>query len=328
MLATIEAAFPILATLVIFAIMWGSQSHLLLNLGGFLAFFAAFGQTMAYVGTFAVGLSASLVAVPLLYRVRPLTKVETEVSGDRKSPGRLSGSLELSGVTFRYVPGGAPVLDNIALRIAAGEYVAIVGPSGSGKSSLFRLLLGFELPESGAIFYDGKALSTLDVTAIRAQIGTVLQSGQLRTGSVYDNICGGVQLPTERVWEAARLVGLEEDIKAMPMGMHTVIAEGISTFSGGQRQRIILARALAREPRILLLDEATSALDNRAQAIVQDTLRELDVTRVVIAHRLTTVRDADRIVVLSAGKIVQEGTYSELLEAKGLFSDFARRQLA
>jgi ABC-type bacteriocin/lantibiotic exporter with double-glycine peptidase domain len=225
------------------------------------------------------------------------------------------------------VPGGAPVLDNIALRIAAGEYVAIVGPSGSGKSSLFRLLLGFELPESGAIFYDGKALNTLDVTAIRAQIGAVLQTGQLTTGSVYDNICGGVQLTTERVWEAARLVGLEQDLKAMPMGMHTVIAEGISTFSGGQRQRIILARAMAREPRILLLDEATSALDNRAQAVVQNTLRELDLTRVVIAHRLTTVREADRIIVLSAGKIVQEGTYSELLEAKGLFSDFARRQL-
>ncbi len=327
-LGAVEAAFPVLATLVIFAFMWNSQSSLLLNLGAFLAFFAAFGQTMAYVGTFATGLSVSLLAVPLLSRISPLTRAEAEVSEGRKPPGRLSGAVELSGVTFRYMPGGAPILENIRLRIAAGEYVAIVGPSGSGKSSLFRLLLGFELPEAGAIFYDGKALNTLDVTAVRAQIGAVLQTAQLTTGSVYDNICGGVQLPLEQAWEAAQLVGLEEDIKAMPMGMHTVIAEGINTFSGGQRQRIILARAMARHPRILLLDEATSALDNKAQAVVQNTLRGLDVTRVVIAHRLTTVREADRIVVLAGGKIVQEGTYSELMEARGLFSDFARRQLA
>ena len=166
-------------------------------------------------------------------------------------------------MTFRYLSGGPPVLDNVSLRIAPGEYVAIVGPSGSGKSSLFRLLLGFEKPESGAVFFDGKALDTLDTSAVRRQLGVVLQNGKLATGSLYENICGGVQLPLEQAWEAARLAGLDADIKAMPMGMHTVIAEGVNTLSGGQRQRVMIARAIARRPRILLLDEATSSLDNQ-----------------------------------------------------------------
>ena len=230
-----------------------------------------------------------------------------EVSEDRKPPGELSGAVEFSRLTFRYGPGGPPVLDNVSLRIAQGEYVAIVGPSGSGKSSLFRLLLGFERPESGAVFLDGKALDTLDISAVRRQLGVVLQNGKLATGSLYDNICGGVQLPLEQAWEAARLAGLDTDIKNMPMGMHTVIAEGVNTLSGGQRQRIMIARAIARRPRILLFDEATSSLDNQSQAIVSASLGNLNVTRIVIAHRLSTVRQADRIIVLVDGKVVKTG---------------------
>ena len=240
-----------------------------------------------------------------------------EISDDRKPPGELAGAIELSRVTFRYLSGGPPVLDNVSLRIAPGEYVAIVGPSGSGKSSLFRLLLGFEKPESGAVFFDGKALDTLDTSAVRRQLGVVLQNGKLATGSLYENICGGVQLPLEQAWEAARLAGLDADIKAMPMGMHTVIAEGVNTLSGGQRQRVMIARAIARRPRILLLDEATSSLDNQSQAIVSASLGALNVTRIVIAHRLSTVREADRIIVLVEGKVVQSGTYAELSSAAG-----------
>jgi ABC-type bacteriocin/lantibiotic exporter with double-glycine peptidase domain len=219
------------------------------------------------------------------------------------------------------------VLDNVTLTIAQGEYVAIVGPSGSGKSSLFRLLLGFEKPESGAVFFDGKAIDTLDISAVRRQFGVVLQSARLANGSIYDNICGGMQLPLEQAWEAARLAGLDADIRSMPMGMHTVVSEGVNTLSGGQRQRIMIARAVARRPRILLFDEATSALDNQTQAIVSASLGNLNVTRVIIAHRLSTVRQADRIIVIVDGKIVQSGSYSELSTTPGTFASFAKRQL-
>ncbi|ACA14676.1 ABC transporter related [Methylobacterium sp. 4-46] len=326
-LSIAETALPTLATLAIFAAASTLGSTLTQNLGAFLGFFAAFGQTMGAIGAFAAGLSEALVAIPHLTRMRPLLAAEAEIADDRKPPGDLSGAIEVSRLTFRYGASGPPVLDAVSLRIAAGEYVAIVGPSGSGKSSLLRLLLGFEAPESGAVFYDGKALDTLDVSAVRRQLGVVLQNGRLTTGSLYENICGGVQLPLEQAWEAARMAGLEGDIRAMPMGMHTVVAEGVNTLSGGQRQRLLIARAIARRPRILLFDEATSALDNRSQAVVSASLGALNVTRIVIAHRLSTVREADRIVVLAEGRIVQSGTFDDLAAAPGLFADFARRQL-
>ena len=326
-LGVFESAFSTIATLIIFAAATFMNSKLLLDVGGFLAFFAAFGQSMGSVGSWAVGVSEGLIAIPHLRRLQPLISGVTEISEDRKSPGELSGAIELSRLTFRYVPSGPPVLDNISLRIAQGEYVAIVGPSGSGKSSLFRLLLGFEKPESGAVFLDGKAIDTLDISAVRRQFGVVLQNARLANGSIYENICGGVQLPLEQAWEAARLAGLDADIKGMPMGMHTVVSEGVNTLSGGQRQRIMIARAVARRPRILLFDEATSALDNQTQAIVSASLGNLNVTRIVIAHRLSTVRQADRIVVIVDGKIVQAGNYAELSTTPGTFASFAQRQL-
>jgi ABC-type bacteriocin/lantibiotic exporter with double-glycine peptidase domain len=282
---------------------------------------------MASIGSWASAVSESLIAIPRISRLRPLISGPAELSEERKSPGALSGAVELSRVTFRYVPSGPPVLDNVSLSITQGEYVAIVGPSGSGKSSLFRLLLGFEKPESGTVFLDEKAIDTLDIGAVRRQLGVVLQNGKLASGSLYDNICGGVQLPLAQAWEAARLAGLEDDIKAMPMGMNTVISEGVNTLSGGQRQRIMIARAVARRPRILLFDEATSALDNQSQAIVSTSLGNLNVTRIVIAHRLSTVRQADRIIVLVDGKVVQTGNFSELSNTPGMFASFAQRQL-
>jgi ABC-type bacteriocin/lantibiotic exporter with double-glycine peptidase domain len=259
--------------------------------------------------------------------MRPLIAAGVEVHDDRRPPGELAGAVELSRVTFRYHPGGPPVIDDFSLRVSPGEYMAIVGPSGSGKSSLFRLLLGFERPESGAVFFDGKALDTLDISAVRRQLGVVLQSGKLATGSLYENICGGAQLSLDQAWDAARMAGLEADIKMMPMGMQTIIAEGVNTLSGGQVQRLMIARAIARRPRILLLDEATSSLDNTSQAIVNESLSALNATRITIAHRLSTVRAADRIVVLVEGKIVQAGTFAQLSQSSGVFADFARRQL-
>ena len=326
-LAVFEASFPLIATLIIFAAATFLKSKLLLDIGGFLAFFAAFGQTMASIGSLASGISESLIAIPHITRLRPLISGAAEQSDEQKSPGELSGTVELSRVTFRYASSGPPVLENVSFRITQGEYVAIVGPSGSGKSSLFRLLLGFEKPESGTVFFDGKAIDTLDISAVRRQLGVVLQNGKLATGSIYDNICGGVQLPLEQAWDAARLAGLDEDIKAMPMNMNTVVAEGVNTLSGGQRQRIMIARAIARRPRILLFDEATSALDNQSQAIVSTSLGNLNVTRIVIAHRLSTVRQADRIIVLVDGKVVQTGGFAELSNTPGTFASFAQRQL-
>ncbi|TWB87138.1 NHLM bacteriocin system ABC transporter ATP-binding protein [Bradyrhizobium macuxiense] len=326
-LVVFETAFPLLATLTIFAIASRTNSQLLADLGAFLGFLSAFGQTTAAIGNIASSMSESLVVIPHLTRLKPIFSTAAEITEDRRPSGELLGEIEFSGVTFRYIQGGPIVLDDITLRVSRGEYVAIVGPSGSGKSSLLRLLLDFERPEAGTIFYDGKALNTIETNDVRRQLGVVLQDTKLATGSLYENICGGVDLTLDKAWEAARLAALDADIRQMPMGMHTLVAEGINTLSGGQRQRVLIARALARSPRILLFDEATSALDNQTQAIVGASLERLSVTRIVIAHRLSTIRHADRIVMLVGGKIVQSGSYDELTSGAGAFAEFARRQL-
>ncbi|OKO71620.1 ABC transporter [Bradyrhizobium sp. NAS96.2] len=326
-LVVFETAFPLLATLIIFAIASRTNSQLLANLGAFLGFLAAFGQTTAAIGNFASSMSESLVVIPHLARMKPILSAAAEIAEDRRPAGELAGEIEFSGVTFRYIEDGPIILDGITLHVSRGEYVAIVGPSGSGKSSLLRLLLDFERPEAGTIFYDGKALNTIETNDVRRQLGVVLQDTKLATGSLYENICGGVDLTLDKAWEAARLAALDADIRQMPMGMHTLVAEGINTLSGGQRQRVLIARALARSPRILLFDEATSALDNQTQAIVGASLERLNVTRIVIAHRLSTIRHADRIVMLVGGKIVQSGSYDELTSGTGPFAEFARRQL-
>jgi len=204
----------------------------------------------------------------------------------------------------------------------------MVGSSGSGKSTLFRILLGFEALSSGTIYYDGHDLSKLDVRAVRRQLGVVLQSGKIIAGDIFTNIIGSLQLTIDDAWEAARRAGFEQDIKDMPMGMHTVLNEGASTLSGGQRQRLMIARAIVHKPRIVYFDEATSALDNETQAKVSKSLDNLKVTRVVIAHRLSTIINADRIFVIDKGKLVQEGSYDELIKQEGLFAELAKRQIA
>ena len=214
------------------------------------------------------------------------------------------------------------------IRIEPGEFVAFVGPSGSGKSTLFRMLLGFEKPLSGGVYYDGQDLAGLDVQAVRRQLGVVLQNGKLMPGDIFTNIVGSAPLSHDDAMQAVVMAGMEDDIKAMPMGLHTVIAEGAGTISGGQKQRLMVARAIVKKPRILLFDEATSALDNRTQAIVANSVSQLKATRVVIAHRLSTVIDADRIFVINAGRVVETGSYDELMQLDGQFAELARRQIA
>ena len=216
----------------------------------------------------------------------------------------------------------------MTLQIRPGEFVAVVGPSGSGKSTLLRLLLGFESPGAGAVYYDGQDLQGLDVNAVRQQIGVVLQSSQVTAGDILGNIAGGAIIDESAAWRAATTAAIADDINAMPMGMHTVCAPRGSNLSGGQRQRLLIARAVARTPSLLMLDEATSALDNASQAAITDALDRLDVTRVVIAHRLSTIRNADRIIVMEAGRVVQEGSYDELMAQPGAFAELAKRQIA
>ena len=219
------------------------------------------------------------------------------------------------------------VIDGLDLKIRAGEYVAIVGTTGCGKSTLLRLLLGFETPEKGAVYYDGKDLAKLDLRSLRRHIGTVTQNGTLFQGDIYSNIViSAPQLSLDEAWEAAEIAGIADDIRAMPMGMQTVISEGQGGISGGQKQRLMIARAVAPRPKILLFDEATSALDNKTQKKVSDALDALKCTRIVIAHRLSTIRNCDRILVLSGGKIRESGTYDELIAQKGFFAELVERQ--
>ncbi len=298
-----------------------------LTTGQFIAFYGAFGQVVGAVMGLSTTLLAILNLIPVYERVNPILRAEPETDLGKTHPGELQGQVDLVNVTFRYRDDGPPVLDNLSFSIRPGGFIAVVGPSGSGKSTLLRCLLGFEQPTSGGVFYDNQNLADLDTRAVRRQMGVVLQHSQVMPGDIFSNIVGTTQMNIDDAWEAARFCGLEEDIKAMPMGMHTVISEGGNTLSGGQRQRILIARAIVQRPRILLFDEATSALDNRTQEIVTRSLDRLRATRVVIAHRLTTIMSADRILVMDKGRVVQSGSYAQLVEQPGMFQDLAKRQL-
>ncbi len=327
LLQVFNAIYPILTAMILYAAVAGTVAPERLSTGAFIAFFGAFTQFL-FAGLQLSGAFITLLTVvPVYERLKPILDELPEVDEAKADPGTLSGDIEVNRVSFRYREGGVQVLQDVTFHIKPGEFVAIVGQSGSGKSTLFRQLLGFEKPEAGVIFYDGQDLSGLDIRAVRQQMGVVLQNSQLMSGDIFTNIVGVSDLTLEDAWEAARMAGVDEDIRTMPMGMHTIISEGGGTLSGGQRQRLLIARAIASNPRILFFDEATSALDNRTQEQVSRSLENLDATRVVIAHRLSTIMNADRILVLDGGRIVQSGTYQELMQHGGLFAELARRQL-
>ena len=293
----------------------------------YLAFSAAYGVVSGAFTAFAGIVTSTAQIQPILEMAEPILKTEPEMAEEKEIVTRLSGAIELSSVSFRYQENTPYIIDNLNLKIKPGEYVAIVGRSGCGKSTLMRLLLGFETPEKGAIYYDRKDMRSLDLQSLRRKMGVVTQDGSLFLGDIFSNITvSAPNLTIDEAWEAAELAGIADDIRAMPMGMHTVIGEGQGGISGGQKQRIMIARAIAPKPKILLLDEATSALDNKTQKQVSDALDNLNCTRIVIAHRLSTIQNCDRILVLDGGKIVEEGSYDALIQKGGVFAELVERQ--
>ena len=320
--STIQMAVASLGTIVFYL----SAAAGGLSVAEYMAFTSAYGAVSAALA--ALGAAAVNMACirPYLSMADPLLKTVPETSESKRALERMSGGFELNHVTFAY-GDDRPVLEDLTLKVRPGEYVAVVGKTGCGKSTLMRLLLGFERPQRGAVYYDGRDLASVDAGSVRKRIGVVLQDGRLFAGSIYDNIAiSAPGLTLEQAWEAAELAGLSDDIDAMPMGMNTMVTEGGGGMSGGQRQRIMIARAIAARPKILMFDEATSALDNVTQKIVSDSLESLKCTRLVIAHRLSTIRACSRIVVLDGGRIVEDGTYDELVERGGLFADLVARQ--
>ena len=295
--------------------------------GNYFAFNVGFGLIM---GAFNVLSSASLQMAqisPMLSMIEPILKSSLELSEGKKVVSKLSGNIELNNICFRYNENMPYIIDNLSLKIRSGEYIAVVGKTGCGKSTLMRLLLGFERPQKGAIYYDGKDVETMDLKSLRRMIGVVTQDGGLFQGDIYSNIViSAPQLTIDDAWKAAELAGIADDIRAMPMGMHTLISEGSGGISGGQRQRLMIARAIAPQPKILMFDEATSALDNITQKIVSESLDSLKCTRIVIAHRLSTVQNCDRILVLDAGKIIEEGSYETLMKRQGFFASLVEHQ--
>ena len=297
-----------------------------LSIGIFLAFNTALGIFLGGALTLSSTIVGFLDTTVLAGRMQPLMEAEMETVSASVDPGKLKGEIELSRIHFRYSPDGPKVLEDVSIHAKPGELIALTGTSGCGKSTLLRLMLGFETPESGEVRFDGQEIDSIDATAVRRQLGVVLQSGHLGAGSIFENITIGSVHTLEEAWEAAQEAGIADDIRAMPMEMHTVVSEGGSNLSGGQRQRLLISRALIRRPKILFLDEATSALDNRAQQIVNDSLNKRRVTRIVIAHRLSSIRAADCIYVLDRGRVVEQGNYKELVAAKGTFAGLVARQ--
>ena len=293
----------------------------------YIAFSASYGRVMGAFSALA-GIALSVAAIrPVLEMAEPILKAEPEVSDGKETVRKVNGSIELSHVSFRYEQDTPWVLSDLSLKIRAGEYVAIVGRTGCGKSTLVRLLLGFEKPEKGAVYYDSRDMNSIDPRSLRKHMGVVIQNGDLMQGDIFSNITlSAPWLTLDDAWEAAETAGIADDIRDMPMGMQTMISEGQGGISGGQKQRLMIARAIAPKPKILIFDEATSALDNVTQKQVSDALDGLKCTRIVIAHRLSTIKNCDRILVMDDGRIIESGAYDQLIARNGRFAELVARQ--
>lgn len=326
-LTTFNSAFPAIITIILYYMMFNCGTQL--ATGYFIAFMAAFASFQTAIIAFSESLIQLFGIRPIWENLKPILKTIPEYDETKKDIGEIKGNIEVSNLEFRYNDESPMVLRGLSLDIKAGEYVALVGPSGSGKSTLLRLLLGFEKPVNGRIYYNHQDIEKINIRSIRKQLGIVLQDGNLITGSLLDNIIGtNLNLTEEDAWEAAEAVGIADDIRKMPMGMQTVISQGQQTLSGGQKQRLLIARAIVKKPKIIYFDEATSALDNRSQVQIINNLENLHITRVVVAHRLSTIKNCDRIFVIDNGRIVEEGNYQQLIGLGGIFGELAKRQLA
>ena len=321
--SVIALAISLVGTLVMYTMAVKSG----ISVADYYAFDTAYGMVSGAFGALA-GIALNIAQIkPMLTMVQPFFDAVPEVSDGKQVLTRLSGGIEMNNVSFRYSENMPLIIDNLSLKIRPGQYVAIVGKTGCGKSTLMRLLLGFEHPQKGAIYYDGKDLERIDLRSLRRRVGVVMQSGKLFQGDIYSNIViSAPWLSQDEAWEAAELAGIAEDIRKMPMGMNTVISEGSGGISGGQRQRLMIARAVAPKPKILMFDEATSALDNMTQKKVSESLDALKCTRIIIAHRLSTIKQCDRIIVLDQGKIIEDGKYDELIAKNGFFAELVARQ--
>ncbi|MFF9862021.1 NHLP bacteriocin export ABC transporter permease/ATPase subunit [Streptomyces tendae] len=325
--AVLGAVYLPLCTLLMFMLLAGPARGSM-SAAEFLTFNASVTMLLTSVTQLTGAFVSGVAALPLFEEIRPVLDATPEVRTASTRPGPLSGAIEARRLSFRYTDDGPLVLDDVSFEVRPGEFVAVVGPSGCGKSTLLRLLIGFDRPLSGSVLYDGQDLAALDQSAVRRQCGVVLQHAQPFTGSILDVICGTEPYTPEEAMAAARMAGLAEDIERMPMGLHTIVSGG-GAVSGGQRQRLMIAQALIRRPRVLFFDEATSALDNETQRTVIESTKALNATRVVIAHRLSTVLDADRVIVMEDGRVAQQGPPAELLaDTGGRLHELVRRQLA
>lgn len=321
--SVIALAISLVGTLVMYTMAVKSG----ISVADYYAFTTAYGMVSGAFSALA-GIALNVAQIkPMLTMVQPFFDAVPEVSDGKQVLTRLSGGIEMNNVSFRYSENMPLIIDNLSLKIRPGQYVAIVGKTGCGKSTLMRLLLGFEHPQKGAIYYDGKDLERIDLRSLRRRVGVVMQNGKLFQGDIYSNIViSAPWLSQDEAWEAAELAGIADDIRMMPMGMNTIISEGSGGISGGQRQRLMIARAVAPKPKILMFDEATSALDNMTQKKVSESLDALKCTRIIIAHRLSTIKQCDRIIVLDHGKIIEDGKYDELIAKNGFFAELVARQ--
>ena len=320
---TVSLAISLIGAMILYAAAVRSG----IGVADYYAFNTAYGMvSSAFMSVVSIAVTIANIK-PTLEMAKPIMAAEPETHDGKENLTELRGSIELSHVSFRYEESMPNVIDDLSLAIKPGEYLAIVGSTGCGKSTLLRLLLGFETPQKGSIFFDRKDIAKIDLESLRRRIGVVMQDGKLFLGDIYSNIViTAPELDMDAAWEAAEIASIAEDIRAMPMGMHTMICEGQGGISGGQRQRLMIARAVAAKPKILMFDEATSALDNLTQKNVSEAIDRLKCTRIVIAHRLSTIQHADRIIYLDGGKIVEDGTYAELIAKDGYFAKLVERQ--
>lgn len=322
----INGILPLMSTIMIFASIYYLQMENKFTLGVFLAFNAAYGQLMGGVINLVGQMIKLLDVIPLYERVKPILHTLPETTFGLEVVDNIEGKIELTEVSFKYAEDKPYILENISLKIEPGDYIAVVGASGAGKSTLLRLLLNFDVPTSGTLFFDNVDRTVLDLDYYRSQIGVVLQNDHLVPESIYANIAGTRNIPEKVIWETLKKVNLAEDIVKLPQQLHTLVGQMGMGLSGGQRQRLMIARALVHNPKVLFLDEATNSLDNISQRYVVDTLKKLKITRFIIAHRLTTIENVDKIIVLKEGKIIEQGTYKELMDNQGYFYDLAQAQ--